>query len=87
MTMTAEQQAVLRSIRKLVDFWGITPDELADVPPPAAPVEPIVLPPLTPKYRHPISGETWDGMGTQPQWLRDALTRQGYTVEELRASA
>ncbi len=36
------------------------------------------------KYRHPRTGETWDGEGAQPPWLREALTRQGYTVEELR---
>lgn len=87
MTMTAEQEAVLRSIRKLVDFWGITSDELADVPASSPPVEPSEPPPLTAKYRHPVSGETWDGIGSQPPWLRDALIRQGYTVEELRASA
>jgi len=86
MTMTAEQEAVLRSIRKLVEFWGITPEELADVQPVSAPIEPE-LPPSGPKYRHPVSGETWDGCGSQPHWLRDALTRQGYTVEELRVSA
>lgn len=43
--------------------------------------EPVLL---GPKYCHPVSGDTWDGQGPQPQWLREALTRQGYTVEELR---
>lgn len=46
--------------------------------------QPLVLPP---KYRHPVSGETWDGQGTQPPWLREALTKQGYTVDELKAHA
>ncbi|MEN9452794.1 MAG: hypothetical protein RLZZ369_1853 [Pseudomonadota bacterium] len=61
MTMTAEQQAVLRSIRQLVD--------------------------LGPKYRHPITHETWDGEGVQPQWLKDALIKEGYLVDELRLSS
>lgn len=83
---TAEQEAVLRSVRKLVDFWQIEADELvldqADrfCAPPAA-VEAV------PKYRHPRTGDTWDGEGSQPQWLRHALTKEGYTVEELRAGA
>lgn len=81
---TPEQEAVLRSIRKLIDFWQIAPEELvpssSDSPAVAAPVTVVALP----KYRHPVSGDTWNGQGTQPQWLRDALTRQGYTVDELR---
>jgi DNA-binding protein H-NS len=82
--LTPEQEAVLRSIRKLVDFWNITASELATdgmVPQEAPPAE---AEPAPPKYRHPRTGETWDGEGSQPQWLREALTRQGYTVEELR---
>ena len=86
MTMTAEQEAMLRSIRKLVDFWQITPEELyTDQPcPPARPKEPP--PPTGPKYKHPITGETWNGHGMQPPWIREALTKEGYTVEELRIS-
>ncbi len=81
---TPEQEAALRSIRKLIEFWRISPDELwfeAPVAPVAAPQTP---PPPTHRYRHPLSGETWNGEGSQPQWLREALTREGYTVEELR---
>ena len=83
---TAEQEAVLRSVRKLVAFWQITADELAGIPEPERVVE-EVRPPVTLKYRHPRTGETWDGEGSQPPWLREALTRQGYTVEELRITA
>jgi len=79
---TAEQEAVLRSVRKLVAFWQITADELSGIPEPEKVQGPVRAPAL--KYRHPRTGETWDGEGTQPPWLREALTRQGYTVEELR---
>lgn len=80
---TAEQEAVLRSVRKLIDFWQINADELAGIP------EPVIVHvpkrrPATTKYQHPITGETWNGEGSQPPWLREALTREGYTVEELR---
>jgi len=83
---TAEQEAVLRSIQKLIDFWAISPDELAsDLPEPAHPVAPPEVPmPPAYQYRHPVTGEVWNGQGSQPQWLRDALTREGYTVEALR---
>ncbi len=84
MTLTAEQQAVLRSIRQLVDFWQISAQELASDEPVQSPVAEPAPPPKGPKYRHPLSGDTWDGEGSQPQWLRDALIREGYLVEELR---
>lgn len=81
---TAEQEAVLRSVRKLVDFWQIQAHELGGIEPPVAAPAPVVAEPARPSYRHPISGETWHGEGSQPEWLKAALTREGYTVEELR---
>lgn len=82
---TAEQEAILRSVRKLVSFWQITAEDLAGIPEPARVETPNKkkLPP-SPKYRHPITGETWNGEGGQPQWLKEALTREGYMVEQLR---
>jgi DNA-binding protein H-NS len=86
MTMTAEQQAVLRSIRQLVDFWQISAHELASDTPVQRSVQ-LPLAPKGPKYRHPITHETWDGEGVQPQWLKDALIKEGYLVDELRLSS
>ena len=81
---TAEQEAVLRSVRKLVDFWQIEAHELGGISPPVVAASPVQAEPARPSYRHPISGETWHGEGGQPEWLKAALTREGYTVEELR---
>jgi len=76
-----EKLAALRTVRKLVEFWQITPQELGGpLPPPPAPAPA----PTGIRYRHPVSGEIWDGQGEHPQWLRDALLKEGYTVEELR---
>lgn len=76
-----EKLAALRTVRKLVEFWQISAQELRAPLPPASP------PPTRSaaiRYRHPISGETWDGQGEHPPWLRDALLKQGYTVDELK---
>lgn len=82
---TAEQEAVLRSVRKLVDFWQIEAHELDGIEPLLAVVPQAAAPErVKPRYRHPISGQTWNGEGGQPDWLKAALTREGYTVEELR---
>jgi DNA-binding protein H-NS len=34
-----------------------------------------------------VTLEVWDGNGLQPQWLREALIKEGYTVNELRPVA
>jgi len=76
----AEKLAALRTARRLVDFWNIEPHELSGpLPPPPPPAGP-----LPPRYRHPVSGLTWDGQGEHPPWLRDALLKEGYTVDELK---
>ena len=77
-----EKLAALRTVRKLVEFWNITPQELRGPMPPAPPLAPAGSLPI--RYRHPVSGETWDGQGEHPAWLRDALLKQGYTVDELK---
>lgn len=83
--LTPEQEAVVRSVRKLIDFWQITPRELGASSRPARTVSaPVRVEVKVVKYRHPRSGDTWDGEGSQPEWLRHALTKEGYTVEELR---
>jgi DNA-binding protein H-NS len=78
-----ERIAAIRKIRKLMDFWRISPAELRGrpiaVPRPSEAAEV--------RYRHPVTLEVWDGRGTQPQWLREALTKEGYTVDELRPAA
>jgi DNA-binding protein H-NS len=76
-----EKLAALRTVRKLVEFWQIQPQELRG-PPPAPPPPPMG--PVAIRYRHPVSGQTWDGQGEHPQWLRDALLKEGYTVEALK---
>lgn len=77
-----ERAVVIDRIVSLMQFWGITLDDLsADVIPETAP-QPI--PDLPVKYRHPVSGLTWDGQGAQPDWLRHALIQEGLRVDELR---
>ena len=77
-----EKLAALRTVRKLVEFWNISPQELRGPLPPAPPAPAPGTLPI--RYRHPVSGETWDGQGEHPAWLRDALLKEGYTVDELK---
>jgi DNA-binding protein H-NS len=77
-----ERSAVLARISALIEFWGITPEDLArdEVLPACA--SPSAVPYV--KYRHPVTGETWDGQGLHPEWMRRALLKEGYRVEELK---
>ncbi len=74
----AERRAALGNARRLVDFWQITPDELEGPAPPRPVPQPQYL------YTHPKTGETWDGSGRQPAWLRRCLINEGYRVDEVR---
>lgn len=81
---TPERVVALKRIRFLMDFWGITIDEIEMAS--QQPATPAPAPQASPKYRHPSNGETWDGFGEQPDWLKRALLLEGYTVEQLRVA-
>lgn len=74
-----ERRIAVERCRQMVEFWRIQPGEIKAARLQAPPV------PQT-KYRHPMSGESWNGVGPQPDWLRAALLREGYRVDELRVA-
>ena len=77
------RRIAMHQIRQLMEFWNIAPEELgslASVPV----VSRNAPPPGYVKYRHPVTGETWDGEGEHPEWLRKALLKEGYRVAELK---
>ena len=77
------RRIALHQIRQLMEFWNIAPEELAN--PQRVPiVARNSLPPDFVKYRHPVTGETWNGEGEHPEWLRKALLKEGYRVVELK---
>jgi DNA-binding protein H-NS len=81
-TSPRQRAALIHRLRTLMEFWGITADELR-----RHTARPTPRPPASPKYRHPATGDTWDGQGSQPAWLRLALLKEGFTVEQLRQAA
>jgi DNA-binding protein H-NS len=77
-----QRAALIHRIRTLMEFWGITAHELRRYK-----AMPAVQVPTSAKYRHPATGDTWNGRGPQPDWLRHALLKEGFTVEQLRQAA
>lgn len=79
--LSPEQRAALARIEGLIEYWQISVDEIEaapDVPPPSASAGSGV------RYRHPVSGETWDGRGEHPEWLRRALLTEGLRVADVK---
>ena len=74
----AERRAALGNARRLVDFWQITPEELE------GPLPPRQGPQQVYRYAHPKTGETWNGLGPQPAWLRRCLINEGFRLDEVR---
>jgi DNA-binding protein H-NS len=69
--------SVIRHAKQLVDFWGMTARELSGIKYERGARAAAV------KYRHPQTGDVWNGEGAQPDWLRRALLREGYLLSEL----
>jgi DNA-binding protein H-NS len=80
-SLTQAQRAALSRIEALMEYWRISAEEIrgaaTDI---ATPRRPKI------KYQHPKTGETWDGEGPHPDWLRHALLKEGYLVSELAPS-
>jgi DNA-binding protein H-NS len=80
-SLTAAQRAALSRIEGLMEYWRISADEIEfGSTGTSAPRKPKI------KYQHPKTGETWDGQGAHPDWLRHALLKEGYMVSELAPS-
>ncbi len=79
----AEKAALVQQIRDLMAKWNIMPWELMGHGRRTLQVE-TSAPPAKVKYRHPQTRQEWNGVGRQPQWLKDALIMEGLTVEQLR---
>jgi len=82
--LSKAQTIALHQIETLIEFWAIDHVELGDIRANSedSPVARKIAH-LGPKYVHPMTGDTWDGSGLQPGWLRRALTTEGYRVCDL----
>ena len=60
-----EVQGALETIHKLIDIYGLTPQEVF----PSIKMSVRKRDAVPPKYRNPETGATWTGRGRAPKWL------------------
>lgn len=80
----AERAGVINQIKSLMAEHGITADDLsakATRPNAKSAGAAEGVRKVAPKYRDPVTNETWSGRGLQPKWLRAAL-EAGRKIEE-----
>ncbi len=86
-----ERELALRQARKLMALHGITEAELEEQEPdgasPQKPLRVVVPDDSFLKYYDIATRQGWNGMGAQPQWLRDVLLGQGRSTSELSKAA
>ncbi len=68
----------IAEVRALMNAHGISLEEILDE-------GPVTAGHVT--HRHPVTGQTWNGMGVQPEWLRNALLTEGYRPGDLRVAS
>jgi DNA-binding protein H-NS len=81
-----QRRIAFEHCRQMVDFWDIAASELRSRKGAVLDThqKSKAIPTVQIKYRHPVNGATWDGQGSQPDWLKQALLKEGYTVRELK---
>lgn len=62
----AEVAGAVQQIRGLIETFGLTAE---DVFPPARQKREAGS--VAPKYRDPVTGQTWTGRGKPPSWIKD----------------
>lgn len=72
--VTAERARVksetIEALRMMLDSGTLEPDDLIALLPVPAALPPRNRKPMhPPKYRDPVSGNTWSGKGKIPQWI------------------
>lgn len=66
----AEREAAIAEVRTRITEFDLTADELfgASRGRRTSPAVGTIVPP---KYRNPLTGDTWTGRGKPPVWIRD----------------
>lgn len=62
----AEVDSAVQQIRALIATYGLTQDDIF----PQAKVK-STRSTVEPKYRDPVTGQTWTGRGKPPAWIKD----------------
>lgn len=62
----AEVTGAVQQIRSLIESFGLTQDDIFP-----ASKQKRETGTVAPKYRDPVTGQTWSGRGKTPNWIKD----------------
>ena len=72
-----ETQIAIKQVQGICDEYGLSPD---DVFAQARKVRGTAGAKVSPKYRHPTTGQTWTGRGKAPRWIAAVQDRNTYAI-------
>lgn len=75
-----EREEKILEIVEIMKAWDITSDEIAKI---ATKRKTRFRAKGEPRFRDPVTGKAWAGMGRQPEWLKAAL-QSGRSIDEFR---
>lgn len=64
----SEVAGAVQEIKNLIEAFGLTQDDIFSTSKPKQKRETGSVPP---KYRDPVTGQTWTGRGKPPVWIKD----------------
>lgn len=64
--MREERQTAISNVRQTMAQFGLTVQDISGLPKRVKTLRP-------PKYKNPVTGETWSGLGKRPAWVNEKL--------------
>lgn len=70
---SGQRTEAIAKVRALLADTGLTMADIGGSATPRAERAPAAPSKVAPKYRDPVSGQTWSGRGLKPRWLTAAI--------------
>lgn len=74
---SAERSTVIAEVREKIAAYQLTAEDLFTSPKTRRAYGGVVAP----KYKNPLTGETWTGRGKPPTWIRDHQDRTQFLIK------
>ncbi|GAB2750678.1 H-NS histone family protein [Melaminivora jejuensis] len=73
-------QSAVRQVREIIETYDLTEADVFGRGAARGIAEPSEKRPVAPKYRDPVTGQTWTGRGKPPRWIAGVENRDEYLI-------